>query len=156
MPASNHCTFYKELKENLKDYTSECERLDRLPPHHFVWSEDLARAFSELIDLTSSRTDAHRFMVRLIWNVDVTPIQEALDRSPDFEKLLDQKAMRRCKKLERYEDICRRRQEIIDSGLSAYKKGSAPNELAIARKISKDLGEGSERHLTKIFSKHCK
>ena len=115
-PKSVRPSLYARLFEEIPDNVSDGQEFELLPPHHFVWSEHLILGFTEMIDLTWNREDAHNAGAELIWDIDTTRIRDYLEKCPDFEKLLDQAAIRQDKTRLRYEDICKRRQALIDSG----------------------------------------
>src|SRR6266852_4015849 len=46
---------------------TRCDELAALPPNHFVWSDELVIAFSDLIDLTIGRESAHEDGLGIRW-----------------------------------------------------------------------------------------
>ncbi len=63
------------------------ESITMLPSNHFVWSNDLVAAFSDLIDRTVGRDDAHSQRLRIVWNPGLLGCDTAVDESPDMKAL---------------------------------------------------------------------
>jgi hypothetical protein len=60
------------------------ENLAKLPPHHFVWSDDLVRAFSDLADLAGDRETAHLEKYYVNWEPELGPYLSELSSCADF------------------------------------------------------------------------
>jgi hypothetical protein len=155
-PKSVHRTLYGTLGERLTDDSPEEAGYAVLPLDHFVWSDNLCEGFSEWCHYTWSPADAAYNDVRMIWGVDSSPVREFLEKAPDFDRVLDQTAIRHDESLDRYQAWCKRREELIYSGAPAYKKGkNGINELQIAKKIAKETG-CTEDHVRKMIRKYRK
>ena len=64
------------------------EAIAALPENHFVWSDDLRTAFSDLIDLTIGRDAAHADNLAIIWDPAHKGCDLLVAQCPDFSKLL--------------------------------------------------------------------
>lgn len=62
------------------------DALATIPPHHFVWSDDLEFAYSEFVDLTMDRETAVEDGMGIRWSPDLVDcgavVAEAVDLSP--------------------------------------------------------------------------
>ncbi len=155
-PKSTHRSTYNKLRKSVTQSGDEQAWVSALPANHFVWSDDLVNAFTRVIDDTSSREEAVSTDTRLIWAPDTNSIQPLLDECPDFEKVLPDTLRNMTKTQLRYQEWCKQRQELIDSGKKKYRKGDGNiNESAIAETI-KGKTVLTVRHICKMIRKHCK
>lgn len=75
---------YAAIREEVTRESSFRKKLARLPASHFVWSDELATAFTEFIDLFMDRDDAAADGMGLVWNVAIGPYASLIGECPDF------------------------------------------------------------------------
>jgi len=88
-PDGRHRAGTPQLYGSLLDAALETKGLRRklqlLPADHFVWSDELARAFTSYIDLFIGRDEAVATGMGLKWDVAITPFAGLLGECPDFD-----------------------------------------------------------------------
>lgn len=141
-------------------HTSTYRNKNSPESEHFVWSDDLVKAFSDFIDDHFSREEAYEAGAKLIWAPDISSITAQLKNCPDFNLILPKSLQNQSKTRQMYNDWCVKRQALIDSNNQKYFKGEGNkqvNEIAIAREIKKDIGsEHSIEHIRGTLRKYCK
>lgn len=75
---------YAAILDEVKQEASLRKKLARIPPTHFVWSDELANAYTRFIDLYMSREDAAAEGMGLRWNVAVGTYASLIGECPDF------------------------------------------------------------------------
>jgi len=66
---------------------TRCDELAALPPNHFVWSDELVIAFSDLIDLTSDRDSAHEEGLGIRWQPALLDCAGVVSKCTDLSPL---------------------------------------------------------------------
>ena len=63
------------------------ETVGLLPENHFVWSDDLIQAYSNFVDLTWHRDDAHADEAGVRWTPALGDCEQVVAQSADFSRL---------------------------------------------------------------------
>ena len=122
-PKAKHKEFYKDLLD-----TSTGIDINNIPNDHFVWSDDLKKAFSNYIDLTCGREVAQNSGIKLVWNPDTSAIREDVERCPDFGMLLPEDILNTNPTIRKYAGWCAHRQDLNNSGDPKFqRKNGMPN-----------------------------
>lgn len=126
---------YSAIRSEIQAETSLRKKLARLPTTHFVWSDELAGAFSEFIDLYMSREDAVAERMGLKWNVAVEPFKALLGECPNFGQSGESRREER-----RFETAASHSewQRLVDEKARANPRHT---HTRISQLVAKDLGD---------------
>lgn len=75
---------YERLATKVGAASSPSAKLSLLPRDHFVYSDELAMAFTDYIDTFLDRESASEANMGLEWNPTVRKLKRLVDQSPDF------------------------------------------------------------------------
>lgn len=79
--------FYEQLATNTPPNEAEAESVARLPSDQFVWSDELAAAFSDQIDLSIGREQANEEGMELEWHPAFHGLNDLLEECVDLSSL---------------------------------------------------------------------
>jgi hypothetical protein len=84
------CSYYKSLLDHLPSDDDRATQLGALPADHCVVSDELADAFTALIDSTLGREDAANAGLELCWTPALLGFEELLSQCPELPPLPNQ------------------------------------------------------------------
>lgn len=79
---SIYAAILKSLSGNLSD------DLQKLPANHFVWSDNLAYAFTTLINEADDTDEIRQYGIKIYWNPELGENTSVIDECPDLSKLV--------------------------------------------------------------------
>ncbi len=82
-------SLYRDIASKLRaKSTTKAQRLEAIPPYHFVWSDELEIAFYAFIDDIVGRENADEWELSLDWEPAIGQYGKLIEKCPDFSKAL--------------------------------------------------------------------
>ena len=88
-PRSVRRAFYEDLSVSIRPDASASDALKQLPIDHFVWSDELAAAFSNFVENFHEPEDAYRQSMGLEWNPAFHGTEALIAECVDLSSLED-------------------------------------------------------------------